>query len=432
MSNAPHVVVIGAGAVGAAVAMRALEAGLRVTLVEPDAPGGRQAASYGNAGWLSSHSILPPAEPGVWRKVPKWIADPLGPLAVRWRYLPSALPWLWRYLRAAWTWPRVERTAHALRTLLRDAPALHQQQAAWAGVSELIEQRGLLHVFLNEAQFRADKRAWDIRRAEGIEWEELDAQALRAREPALDARYTFGVWVPETGSCRDPGRYVAALVSRALALGAELHTTRATGFHIEDGRLLAVRTEHGEIPCDKAVIATGVHARALAGQAGDRVPLAAERGYHVVIRDAPVGVHTSAQFADAKMVVNWTDQGLRAAGQVEIAAPDAAPNWERARILRRQLVGIFPELSRAEAVAGASAQAGLGDEADFWLGCRPSMPDGLPCIGPASASADIVHAYGHGHVGLVSSARTGRLVVQVLMGTPTDIDLRPFSPRRFA
>lgn len=417
-----HVVVIGAGAVGAAIAMRALQAGLRVTLLDPAEPGGSQAASYGNAGWLSSHSILPPAEPGVWKRVPKWLSDPLGPLAIRWNYLPRALPWLWGYLRAAWTWPQIERTAHALRTLLRDAPALHEEQAAWAGVSHLVERRGLLHVFLSEAQFRADARAWEIRRAEGITWEELTAQQLREREPDLDPRYTFGVWVPETGSCRDPGGYVAALVRQACAQGAELRVARATGFRIDSGRLLAVLTDTGDIPCDRAVIATGVHGRTLAALAGDRVPLAAERGYHVVIRDAAVGVRTPTQFADAKMVVNWTDHGLRAAGQVEIAAPSAPANWDRARILRRQLLSIFPALPKDE-------PQGTGD---FWLGCRPSMPDGLPCIGAASASADIIHAYGHGHVGLVGSARTGLLVAQLLTDATPAIDLRPFSPQRFA
>ncbi|HEX7864789.1 MAG TPA: FAD-dependent oxidoreductase, partial [Variovorax sp.] len=93
-----HVVVIGAGAVGSATAIEALRAGLRVTVVEPGEPGGPHATSYGNAGWLSSHSVVPPALPGAWRKVPGWLADPLGPLALRWRYLPRALPWLLRYL----------------------------------------------------------------------------------------------------------------------------------------------------------------------------------------------------------------------------------------------------------------------------------------------------------------------------------------------
>ncbi|MNT69263.1 D-amino acid dehydrogenase small subunit [compost metagenome] len=60
------------------------------------------------------------------------------------------------------------------------------------------------------------------------------------------------------------------------------------------------------------------------------------------------------------------------------------------------------------------------------------MPDGLPCIGAASASADIIHAYGHGHVGLVGSARTGQVVAQLLTGAAPAIDLRPFSPQRFA
>jgi len=263
--DASHVVVIGAGAVGASAALHALQAGLRVTLVEPDEPGGRQAASYGNAGWLSSHSVLPPASPGVWKQVPKWLSDPLGPLALRWGYLPQALPWLWRYLRAARSWPHVAQTAHALRSLLADAPALHQTQAQAAGVPELVEQRGLLHVFLNEAQFQKEARAWEIRRQEGIAWQTLDGQALREREPDIAPRYTFAVHVPETGHCRNPGTYVAALVRHAQALGATLHPSRATGFRVEQGRLRAVRTESGDIDCDRAVIAAGIRSRALAG-----------------------------------------------------------------------------------------------------------------------------------------------------------------------
>jgi D-amino-acid dehydrogenase len=89
-----HVAVIGAGAIGTISAIELLRDGHRVTLIDPSTPGGEQAASYGNAGWLSSHSVIPPAEPGVWKKLPKFLMDPLGPLAIRWRYLPKALPWL--------------------------------------------------------------------------------------------------------------------------------------------------------------------------------------------------------------------------------------------------------------------------------------------------------------------------------------------------
>ena len=60
-----HVAIIGAGAVGVISAIEALRDGHRVTLIDPGEPGGTQAASYGNAGWLSSHSVIPPAEPGI-------------------------------------------------------------------------------------------------------------------------------------------------------------------------------------------------------------------------------------------------------------------------------------------------------------------------------------------------------------------------------
>ena len=65
-----------------------------MTILEPGEPGGPQAASFGNAGWLSSHSVLPPSAPGLWRQVPGFLRDPLGPLALRWRYLaaPEDLP----------------------------------------------------------------------------------------------------------------------------------------------------------------------------------------------------------------------------------------------------------------------------------------------------------------------------------------------------
>ena len=112
-----HVAIIGAGAVGVISAIEALRDGHRVTLIDPGEPGGTQAASYGNAGWLSSHSVIPPAEPGTWRKIPKYLLDPLGPLAIRWAYLPRALPWLIRYLWSGWTEAKVEATARALRPL---------------------------------------------------------------------------------------------------------------------------------------------------------------------------------------------------------------------------------------------------------------------------------------------------------------------------
>jgi D-amino-acid dehydrogenase len=169
------------------------------------------------------------------------------------------------------------------------------------------------------------------------------------------------------------------------------------------------------------VIAAGARSAALAAAAGDRVPLECERGYHVMIQAPEAAPSLPVMAADCKSVATTMDGGLRVGGQVEIAAFDDAPNWERAQVLRRHALSMFPALPRdlpAERVR-------------FWLGRRPSTPDGLPCIGSASATPDVVHAFGHGHVGLAAAARTGRLVAALLGAREPEIPLAPFDPARF-
>lgn len=416
-----HVVIIGAGAVGAVSAVEALRRGFRVTILEPGEPGGEQAASYGNAAWLSSHSVIPPALPGTWSKIPGYLFDPLGPLSIRWSYFPKALPWLVRYLLSGWTEAHIERAAQALRPLLLDAPRLHKALAEEAGVGALIRQGGLMHVYPSRADFEADSLSWRVRRKVGIGWTELDGDALRDREPDLEPRYRFGVLVDEAGHCRNPGAYVAALVTHAQAQGASLVRGQATGLRIESGQLKAVLTDTGEISCDRAVIAAGARAKPLAKAAGDAVPLDVERGYHVSIAGANHGPRIPIMLSDRKLAVTMTETGLRGAGQVEIAGLDRAPDWRRAEVLRQHLLDLFPGLPRDLPA----------DRMKLWMGFRPSMPDGLPCLGCASATPDVVYAFGHGHIGLVSSARSGRVVAQLLAGAEPEIPLAPFDPRRF-
>jgi D-amino-acid dehydrogenase len=315
----------------------------------------------------------------------------------------------------------VAKTAHALRPLVQDAPRLHQALAEQAGVGHLIERRGLMYIYPSRTDFEAERKAWEIRHQVGVRWIELDADELRQREPDLDRRYGFGIFVDEGGHCTDPGAYVAALIALAQAEGAKLHRDYATGFRIEAGRLRAVTTGQGEITCDAAVIAAGVHSKPLARAAGDDVPLESERGYHAEISAPEVAPRYGLMPSDGKMSIMRTARGLRCAGQVEIAGIAAAPNWQRAEILKNHLLSCFPGLPKDIAA----------DRIKFWLGHRPSMPDGMPCLGPSRASPDVIHAFGHGHTGLVAAARTGEVVAALLAGRPSPIPIAAFESRRF-
>ena len=420
-ASGAHLVVIGAGILGATTALAALDRGFRVTILDPGPPGGEQAASYGNGCWLSVMSVLPPAMPGLWKQVPRFLRDPLGPLAIRWAYLPRVLPWLLAYLRSGWTEARVLETGRALRSLLDDAPALHAALAERAGVGELIRRDGLMYVYPSRAEFEREAMGFRIRRQLGLNWREIGPGQMRQLQPELDPRYGFGALFEEGGHCTDPGAYVAALIHQAVAEGADLHRVAAEGFRIEAGRLKAVRTGEGEIAADRAVIAAGARSGPLAAAAGSRLPLETERGYHAVVLGAETGPRIPIMPSDGKMGITMTRAGLRAAGQVEIAGLEAAPDWRRADILRDHLLRAFPKLPRNLP----------RDQVAVWMGHRPSMPDGLPCLGPSAASPDIILALGHGHVGLVAAPRSARAVAALAAGVKPELDMRPFSPRRF-
>jgi D-amino-acid dehydrogenase len=417
-----HIAVIGAGIVGAACALELLRDGNQVTIIEPGDPGGEQAASYGNGTLLNPSSVIPMSSPGIWKKVPGYLRDPLGPLAIRWSYLPRLLPWLRRFVAAGSTPEKIAITARALQPLLANAPALHRALAEEAGVGDLMTRQGVMFAYPDRAAFEAEALTWRIRRENGTRWLELNEDELRQREPALSRDYKFALLVEENGQCRDPGAYVSALIRHAVDLGAKLHRARATGFKIANGALRAVTTDTGHITADKAVIAAGAYSKQLAAAAGDRVPLETERGYHVVIGDPGVAPRYPVMPSDGKMAFAMTPAGLRIAGQVELAGLEAAPNWKRAEVLLAFARKVYPSVAKDLPP----------ERVKRWMGHRPSMPDGLPCLGASSASGDIVHAFGHGHVGLTAGPATGKLVADLIAGRVPRIDLTPYSARRFA
>ena len=416
-----HVVVIGAGIVGAACALELLRDGHQVTIVEPGEAGGEQAASYGNGTLLNPSSVIPMSSPGIWKKVPSYLSDPLGPLAIRWSYLPRVLPWLWRFLNAGSTPSKVGAIGKALRPLLFEAPERHRKLAEEAGVADLITKQGVLFAFPDRVAFQAEALSWKVRADNGVKWLELDEDELRQREPTLDRHYKFAVLVEENGQCRDPGAYVAALIRHAVDRGAHLKRARATGFRIQGGCLRSVTTDGDEIPCDRAVIAAGAWSKVLARQAGDNVPLETERGYHIVIRNPGIEPRYPVMPSDGKMGCAMTPQGLRLGGQVELAGLEADPNWKRADVLLRFARKVYPGIPEGLSL----------DNVNVWMGHRPSMPDGLPCLGPASGCSDVVYAFGHGHVGLTAGATTGLVVADIVAGRECRIDLAPYAATRF-
>lgn len=413
-----RIAVIGAGIVGVCVASFLQRDGHDVILIDSDEPG--RGASFGNAGCFNTSSIVPVAMPGVARRVPTWLSDPLGPLSIDWCYLPRLTPWLIRFLRAG-TPQRAEATAHALRSLLEPCLDTLEPLVRDANAQDLIHRQGGMCVYRSPESLAKDRAAYALRRRHGVDCEELSAEEIHELEPALSHAYVCGVLIRENAHTSNPHGLVLRLAQAFVHAGGKIMRCKALGFALDGTRLRAVRTDVGKIAADAAVLAAGVHSRSLARQLGDALPLESERGYHLMIRDPEVTTRVSVMDGERKFVVTPMEAGLCIAGTVELAGIDAPPNWNRAHIMLQHGHKMLPGLSSECAPERLST----------WMGHRPSFPDSLPVIDHSRRSSDVLYAFGHGHVGMVGAPMTGRIVADLMAGRAPALDMTPFRADRF-
>jgi len=415
----PPVIVIGAGIVGTCTAAYLQRDGRNIVLMDPGDPG--MGASFGNGACLFPSSIVPMSMPGTAKSVPRYLLDPEGPLSIRLRYLPRLAPWLMRFARAG-TPERAEATARALRALLKDVQKGYAPLLKEAGAEDLVRRQGYLIVYETEAAFRADAGGNALRERNGIAIEIVPPARIREMEPGLAPIYAKGRYIREAGHTTNPHRLVQKLCEMIVRKGGRIVRETVTGFEDNGGVVTAVRTDAGRHPAGAVVLAAGAWSKPLAAQLGDPVPLDTERGYHAMIAQPERAPLLPVMSGEGKFIAISLETGVRFAGQVELASLDAQPNWNRARILLRQGMRMFPGLG----------EKGLEERQSLWMGHRPSMPDSKPVIGPSSHFPNAIYAFGHGHVGMCAGPTTGRIVTELLAGRAPHIDIAPFSPKRFS
>ncbi len=410
-----HIAVIGTGIVGTCTAAWLQRDGHQVTFFDPNEPG--EACSFGNAGSLSPSACLPVGMPGMWKRVPRWLLDPLGPLTVRWRYAPVVVPWLVRMLRHS-SRAEVTRIATALRSLLAPIFDCYEPLLADAQAQTLVRRSGCLYVY--SSRETAEQWAWgmNLRRSLGVRMLDVGQDELEALEPDLKGRFRFGILAPENGSTLDPSALVKALHAHSMCRGAQFVRRAVTGFERQGRYVTGVRTDDGQTTAvDGVVVAAGAWSAHLAAALGSRVPLETQRGYQVTVRSSNLQLNHTVMAVEHNLMVNPMAMGLRLAGTVEFAGLKAPPNYERAQALLRRGQDLFPHLDTSEITQ--------------WMGHRPCMPDSLPVVGSASGADNAWLAFGHGHMGMCMGASTGREIAHLVAGRPTQVNLAPFSPNRF-
>ncbi|MGX9148127.1 NAD(P)/FAD-dependent oxidoreductase [Mesorhizobium sp. 128a] len=410
-----HVIVVGAGIVGLSVAYEALHSGAAVTVVDRDPEGDK--VSFGNAGGIAVTEVIPASVPGLWKKVPLWFLDPLGPLALRVAHAPHLFPWLWSFASAGTAF-EVSRISEALFQINRRVyddlvPLLNE-----IGIAGDLFRKGALTVYESESGLLNDKCQWDRKRSLGFDVQEFSATQIRDMEPALGSIVKGGVFTPQWSHVSNPKKVVDVLRNWLAANGADVFKGQVDGvIPTSDGAEITLNGGR-TLGATKVVIAAGAWSAKLARQLGDRVLLESERGYNTTITSPGVTLEREVIFAERKFVATPLSVGLRIGGAAEFGGLTAMPNFERSKALLKLAKLYLPDV--------------VEEGRTEWSGHRPATPDSLPVIGRSGPSEHIIYAFGHGHLGLTQGPTTGRIVGDLLFGRDPRLDLAPFSVARFS
>jgi glycine/D-amino acid oxidase-like deaminating enzyme len=410
------VVVVGGGVIGLCTAYYLTAAGLPVEVVERRGLG--SGASRGNAGWVClSHSTPVPA-PGVVRYALRSLGRPDSPLYLRPLPDPAFVRWLWRFWRSST--PAAFRRGYAAIADLNHSTFDLFDGLREAGVATTLTRPGMVHAFLSAAEAR-HHLAIQREMADG-RYPMPDDVTTGPEAQMLDDALSSGVraaYLVEGEGVVDPEAFARGLGEALAAAGVKVHeNAEVTGFRSPAGRVAALRTTQGEIPCAAVVIAAGMHSSRLLRSLGHPLPLQAGKGYSFSVDLDPAPRHT-LYFGERRAVASPIGGTTRIGGTMELSGNNNRLDWRRivavALASRHYLGRWFDDPDDL-----------VGLIRDPWVGGRPFLPDGLPLIDRVPGHDNAFAATGHGMLGVTLGPATGhRLAEYILTGKRPEV-LAPF------
>jgi len=371
--SSSDVVVVGAGAVGLAVAWRAAQTGLRVTVLE----------RAGKAG-AGTSSVA---------------AGMLAPIS---ETIATELPLMRLGLES-----------------VNIYPAFVEELQAATGMDPGYLRCGTLLAARDGDEAASLARELELRQSLGLTVHRLLASEARRLEPALAPTLRLALEIPDDHAI-DPRKLTAALAQALTAAGGELRLgAPVNGVTTSGDRITGVRLDDGsEVPAGDVVVAAGPWSSALDGiPGGATIPVHPIKGQILRLHDpAGPGTLTRVLRMTGGYLVPRGDGRYVLGATMEERGFDTTVTGGGVYDLLRNAFELLPSVTEL-----------VIDELS--AGLRPATPDNLPALGPG-AIPGLHWAVGHYRHGILLTPITAELVAGALTGDNNIPD--EFSPARFA
>jgi glycine/D-amino acid oxidase-like deaminating enzyme len=405
--------VIGGGIVGLTTGYALARAGIRVTIL--DAGPVNRRASTATAGIIGGSSVIPWAEAGLWRRLPRMILNRQDPLFLSWP-LPKGLLNFVRQSRRASRPEAVQASAAGLANLgLKGLGAWYDLLSELPHAASLFRQNGCLLFHRTPKDREADASNTALRRSFGMDLTDLTAEDMRHRLPALQSPTAGGVCVNAAGHVTDPLRLQQHLKQAVSDLGGTLIETPAIKLEIAGDRVASVRSAAARHEADIVILTAGAGALTLTPELGLQIPMAPAWGVSVTFENSDVDLDLPLLVLGDGYAATPSAQGLRVSGLLQVGGAG------KSETMQARLVEL------AKGLFGPFSYTGI----QCFTGPRPLMADSLPALGPDPTCRNVYHNFGHGHWGLTQAAISAQVIANLVTGQATGLDIAAYSPARF-
>ena len=304
------------------------------------------------------------------------------------------------------------KNMHQILSLSNDA---YEEIFQEIDTNGLVEKKGIIYVWTNK-NLKSRNLEIKVRDELGIKQKLLSQKEVLELEPNLNPVFDAGIIYESAMHARDPHGILKQIFRLFLNRGGKFIQTNIKSIEQSKTDETIIRSDNEEYKFEKSVVASGAFSKQFTDQLGEKIPLDTERGYHVHFKGQERLISRPVIFLDRGFGMTPMNQRLRAVGTVELGGTENPLSKKRIEYIIRCAKELLPQ---------------LGAHEDEWLGFRPTLPDFLPILGPSLKNKNIIYAFGHQHLGWTLGAITGKIVSGIVAGEKTNLDLSPYSSKRF-
>ena len=407
-----NIAVIGAGIVGICSAYFLQKSGYKVTLFDHKEPGSM--TSSGHACTFADYACIPVNSPTIFKDLPSMLLKQDGPLAIDFGYVIKNLPWALSFLKNC-SKDKVEYIASSLAIFLKHSRLPYDQLFKEIDVSQYINNNETLYLYKTEKEYQAAKYSIDLRKKNGVKIRELNIAEINDIEPNIAPVYFCGLIFEGSRHTINPIKVSKKIFESFLQKGGSFLNKKITAISNTLSSIKII-SENNTFDFDNIIISAGAWSKELALMIGDKFPLDTERGYHVLFEINKKLINRPIGWSQSGFYTIQIEDGIRAAGTVEIAGLYNKPNQKRLSMIEREARKLLPNLGKVKST---------------WLGFRPTLPDAMPIIGQSEKNKNVFYAFGHQHIGWTLGAITGKVITELVNKRKPNFDISAFSPNRF-